>query len=935
MGSPQAINTPTIQHYISPAPSRNPSCSHHASPAPTQVPGELNGWFAANEGPKNAKEYWKQAYGALRQPGLLKRKRNGDTENKQAKRHQGRTAEKPESPGPHQVDNESSSPDPTTGVGHADNASLHLTEQHQEMQQFLGVDVNLDDPQTRGDLHKIYNAAMSFGQSGCKLVGGKWQLGNFSTSLYHHQLIGVSWMLSREFHPAAPTGGILADEMGLGKTVQLLACMSQNMAGKNSKASKTLIIAPKRLITQWCDEINAHCSHKKMKRVYIYAAGAPLMKVQWKEAGIVITNYSQLQRQLPSPAELEYIEELKEKRDAKWRDNLRRYSKGLLFQTDWHRVVLDEAHAINNRASRTSRACRLLLRRYSWVLSGTPLTNDTDEFFPYLDFIRSKYSNFGGYHDAMGNIANPILEVPENRPTELITVEFSPTESDLYHRANVKLHQLREQARNRKAGGGFITIPNGELRKWYNYLRFFTSHPALVEPTYINQQALQPHAPEITGVEGSAAGQESHYFCRACCNALVEPLIGNCGHAFCKACVKKSQIGSKQDRHCLSCGKAPGPILSEAGKEYYRHTSDYFENLKRKFSYLALSTKDKRKKRFRKPGDDEFGLQPRLGQREKARKGRGKGGKTTKGRKGKGRRARKKKDDIERIRGNAGVFLRECDKRPWDPIPHSAKTRETMALVNKWQQEALDDKIIIFIQWIPMLSFLGRMLFQNGIKYVYFWGEMDSNDQEMSIRAFQQVPEIKVMLISVSCGAHGLNLTAANRAIVFDHWWHEGLERQAFARVHRIGQTKTVHTVKLVAAGSMDETILGMQARKRETIGLAVGDGPARGTHDEDGTIDQEMLDLTRLDDIDEESEGDGGSDDDSSSDTDGDADTDTDSADDLSGDEGEDKDDSDYEGASDTDAAVLGFGGPKTRSGTSGEAQDEESEDDTDLEDE
>ena len=155
------------------------------------------------------------------------------------------------------------------------------------MQQFLGVDVNLDDPQTRGDFHKIYNAVMSFGQSGCKLVGGKWQLGNFSTSLYHHQLIGVSWMLSREFHPAAPTGGILADEMGLGKTVQLLACMSQNMPGKKSKASKTLIITPKRLITQWCDEINAHCSHRRMKRVYIYAASAPMMKVQWEEAGIV------------------------------------------------------------------------------------------------------------------------------------------------------------------------------------------------------------------------------------------------------------------------------------------------------------------------------------------------------------------------------------------------------------------------------------------------------------------------------------------------------------------------------------------------------------------------------------------------------------------------------------------------------------------------
>jgi SNF2 family DNA or RNA helicase len=48
-----------------------------------------------------------------------------------------------------------------------------------------------------------------------------------------------------------------------------------------------------------------------------------------------------------------------------------------------------------------------------------------------------------------------------------------------------------------------------------------------------------------------------------------------------------------------------------------------------------------------------------------------------------------------------------------------------------------------------MLSILGRMLFQNGLKYVYLCGEMGSNDQEMCIRAFQGVPEIKVMVSTI------------------------------------------------------------------------------------------------------------------------------------------------------------------------------------------
>lgn len=58
---------------------------------------------------------------------------------------------------------------------------------------------------------------------------------------------------------------------------------------------------------------------------------------------------------------------------------------------------------------------------------------------------------------------------------------------------------------------------------------------------------------------------------------------------------------------------------------------------------------------------------------------------------------------------------------------------------------------------------------------------------------------------------------------MYDHWWHEGWERQAFARVHRIGQLKQVHTARLLVAGSMDETVLNIQARKREAIAAAVG----------------------------------------------------------------------------------------------------------------
>ena len=137
---------------------------------------------------------------------------------------------------------------------------------------------------------------------------------------------------------------------------------------------------------------------------------------------------------------------------------------------------------------------------------------------------------------------------------------------------------------------------------------------------------------------------------------------------------------------------------------------------------------------------------------------------------------------------------------------------------------------------------------------------------------------------------------------MFDHWW-----RQAFARVYRIGQTKVVQKAKLVAAGSMDETILTMQATKRDTIDAAVGARNEHPKHNEicdalyqDGQIDTELL--TRLRDI---------SDDEDDGADDGDADSESESDDD-DGVDGDDEDNPDTDANSD----VSGH--------SSGEAHDE-----------
>ncbi|AEO57331.1 hypothetical protein MYCTH_2117854 [Thermothelomyces thermophilus ATCC 42464] len=831
--------------YPSPILSAIPSL--HSPPASPRTTTQPDDWKITGEGIKNAKKYWKLVYANQRQRRSRAKKRKdygGANDQGRTKRRQGAG-----SSAPLQFQSQSSDPpataDPddeyepaTAGVEHDVLAPVTILARLDKAEQMQPVKANVDlnDPLVLRDLQELHEAVVSFGHGNCRFVDGKWELHGFGTSLYHHQVIGVSWMLSRELHPAAPNGGILADEMGLGKTVQILACMSQNIPGKNAKASKTLIIVPKRLIAQWFDGIVKHCSNDRMKRVLIHGAGQRILGSQWEGATIILTNYSQLHRQLPPERTLLQIEEMRQKGDPGWKTLLREEG-GRLFQTDWHRVVLDEGHAINNRSSETSRACRLLSKKHGWVLTGTPITNKPEEFFTYLDFITSKFSKFGDYQDLMGDG----VDIPKSRPTELITVEFSPLEASMHQPTKDRLQQLREHSETRKGADRSLAVPSGELRRLFNYLRYFPSHPALVEPTYLSRQPLQ-------------------YFCRACRNALVSPLIAECGHAFCRECLRKVSKEKGFAPRCPGCGENLGSAR-EAGAECYRHNPDQFRELTKRYASTAMPQDDKRMKRVRKPGDDEFGLQPRLVRGKKTNKGGKRRNKSKSGTKRSSQRAKSKRNnEIEQIRTNAGAFLKECDTRPWDPIPHSAKTRATMDLIAKWQEEAPDDKIIVFVQWIPMLSFLGRMLFQNGFRFVYLWGEMEPDDQERCIRAFEQIADIKVMLISVSCGAHGLNLTVANRAIVFDHWWHEGWERQAFARIHRIGQTKEVHTAKLVVKGSMDETVMTIQASKREAIRTAVGErtnhAGDQDTYDDlfgDGSYDEGVLNLDRMESISDE----------------------------------------------------------------------------------
>ena len=60
--------------------------------------------------------------------------------------------------------------------------------------------------------------------------------------------------------------------------------------------------------------------------------------------------------------------------------------------------------------------------------------------------------------------------------------------------------------------------------------------------------------------------------------------------------------------------------------------------------------------------------------------------------------------------------------------------------------------------------------------------------------------------------------TGADTVIHFDPWWNPAAEAQATDRAHRIGQTRTVTSIKLIASGTIEERVMELQKSKSEML---------------------------------------------------------------------------------------------------------------------
>ncbi len=162
-----------------------------------------------------------------------------------------------------------------------------------------------------------------------------------------------------------------------------------------------------------------------------------------------------------------------------------------------------------------------------------------------------------------------------------------------------------------------------------------------------------------------------------------------------------------------------------------------------------------------------------------------------------------------------------CDPRLVDPdsSSESAKREAFLDLARELAYEGR--RALVFSQFVELFTLWRADLDREGIAYEYLDGA--STGREAIVQRFQTGTS-PLFLVSLKAGGVGLNLTAADTVILCDPWWNPAVEDQAAGRAHRIGQARAVTVVRLIAAGTIEEKIGALKAKKRELAALVGSD---------------------------------------------------------------------------------------------------------------
>lgn len=154
----------------------------------------------------------------------------------------------------------------------------------------------------------------------------------------------------------------------------------------------------------------------------------------------------------------------------------------------------------------------------------------------------------------------------------------------------------------------------------------------------------------------------------------------------------------------------------------------------------------------------------------------------------------------------------------------TARAKAEVAL--DWLYEWLDSnpgrKIVVFGQHVESLDMLHVRMQDAGGKdaksVAYIKGGTYGFYREKAIDRFQNDPKCRVFIGQIQAAGTGITLTAASDMLFVEQSWTPAENAQAAMRIHRIGQKDGCLVRYLCLAGSIDEAVQRVLARKAKML---------------------------------------------------------------------------------------------------------------------
>ncbi|EPQ67026.1 Bgt-5364 [Blumeria graminis f. sp. tritici] len=654
--------------------------------------------------------------------------------------------------------------------------------------------------------------------------------------------------------PKQVLGGILADMMGLGKTLLSLSLVVETLdtdaqewaklkpplknerqspnQGRKTKSSApnleqallvlnaktTLLVSPLSTISNWEDQIKQHV-RKGALSYYIYHGTNRIKDVEKLATyDLVITTYGSVAS--------EFNNRIKKKNGS--------YP---LEQINWFRVMLDEAHMIREQSTQQFKAiCRLAANR-RWAITGTPVQNRLEDLGALMSFLRIKpFDEKGGFAQhimAPFKMCDPEIlpklrllvdsitlrrlkdriDLPP-RHDHLVKLEFSEEERPVYDifakNAKDRIKAMVGQHESALSGKSYVHILQSILR-----LRLICAHgkdllsddDLKVMNGISKDSAIDLDSDGDGNDESSGLTQKEVYdmfnlmkqtnadVCLICAGKIgpsdtldldgdvkhgeVIGFMTPCYHIICTNCIKKYKFDIEE--YSQGQPRINCPICQQ--------------NIKVSYSPL------------RKEGSNE-NEESTLKQKNLPRQG-------------------------KCISGYRG--------------PHT-KTKALLEDLNLSRQESEllpsepPIKSVVFSGWTAHLDLIQIALEENRFKFVRLDGKMSRTARSAAMDTFREDPSVLIILVSITAGGLGLNLTTANKVYIMEPQYNPAAESQAIDRVHRLGQKREVEAKRYIMKDSFEEKMLILQDKKKKLASLSM-DG-------EKGRLDKAEAARKRLEDL-------------------------------------------------------------------------------------